>query len=41
MAGRRAVTEGVLYEDEDSLPIDLNNLNDEEMNALAMAYAMA
>lgn len=41
MAGRRAVTEGVLYEEEDGEAIDLNALRDEDMNALAMAYAMS
>ena len=40
MAGRRAHTEGILYEDEDGDPIDLNGLKDEDMNALALAYAM-
>lgn len=40
MAGRRAVTEGILYEDEDGEQIDLNGLRDDDMNALAMAYAM-
>jgi hypothetical protein len=40
MAGRRAVTEGMLYDDEDGEAIDLNALRDEDMNALAMAYAM-
>ena len=40
MGKRRAVTEGVLPDDEDNLPIDLNNLKDDEMNALALAYAM-
>ena len=29
MAGRRAVTEGTLYEDEDGEAIDLNGLDDE------------
>ena len=41
MAGRRAVTEGPLYdnfEDEDGMPIDLNNLTEEELKALALAY---
>ena len=41
MAQRRAVTEGLILEDEDGVPIDLTNLKDEEMKALAMAYAMA
>lgn len=41
MAGRRAVTEGVLYEDDDGAPIDLNNLNDDELRAaMERAYAM-
>jgi hypothetical protein len=40
MAGRRAVTEGMLYDDDEGDPIDLNGLRDEDMNALAMAYAM-
>lgn len=34
MAARRAVTEGILYHDDDEdsdEPIDLNNLNDEDM----------
>jgi hypothetical protein len=35
MAARRAITEGILYEDEDDLPIDLNGLNDEELANLA------
>ena len=39
MAGRRAVTEGILYEDSDEA-IDINNLRDDELQALAMAYAM-
>lgn len=39
MAGRRAVTEGMLYEEEDGLPIDLNNLRDEELANLA-AYML-
>ncbi len=39
MAGRRAVTEGMLYEDEEGSPIDLNMLKDEEMTAAtALAY---
>ena len=41
MAMRRAVTEGLMIEDDDGVPIDLTNLKDEEMKALAMAYAMA
>lgn len=41
MAQRRAVTEGMLFEDEDGMPVDINNLKDDEMRALAMAYAMA
>ena len=41
MAQRRAVTEGMIFETEDGIPIDLNNLKDDEMKALAMAYAMA
>ena len=40
MAGRRAVTEGMLYDEDDGEVIDLNGLKDDEMNALAMAYAM-
>lgn len=39
MAGRRAITEGMLADDSDE-PIDLNNLRDDELQALAMAYAM-
>lgn len=38
MAARRAFTEGVLYDDTDD-PIDINNLRDDELQALAMAYA--
>ena len=38
MAGRRAQTEQVIYDDEDDA-IDINNLNDEELEALALAYA--
>jgi hypothetical protein len=34
-AQRRAVTEGILLDDEDGAPIDLNNLKDEELYALA------
>ena len=41
MAQRRAVTEGLIIEDENGVPIDLSNLKEEEMKALAMAYAMA
>lgn len=41
MAQRRAVTEGLIFEDEDGMPVDINNLQDEEMKALALAYAMA
>lgn len=37
---RRAVTESLMLDNEELMPIDLNNLNDEEMRALAMAYAM-
>ena len=41
MAGRRAVTEGMLYDDDDDgMPIDLNDLKEEEMQALALAYGM-
>jgi hypothetical protein len=41
MAGRRAVTEGMLYDDEDGAPIDINNLNDDELRAaMERAYAM-
>jgi hypothetical protein len=40
MAGRRAVTEGALFDETDDA-IDINNLKDEELQALAMAYAMA
>lgn len=41
MAGRRALTEGMLFEDEDGGPIDLNGLKDDELNAaLALAYQM-
>ena len=40
MAGRRAVTEGMLYDEDDGEVIDLNGLRDDDMNALAMAYAM-
>lgn len=41
MAGRRAVTEGILYEGaEDDSAFDLNGLKDDEMNAYALAYAM-
>ena len=42
MAGRRAITEQVVYdEDSDEGIIDLNNLRDEDMQAaLEMAYAM-
>lgn len=32
MAERRAITEGVFYEDDD-IQIDLNDLNDEEIGA--------
>lgn len=39
MAGRRAITEGMLMDDSDEA-IDLNNLRDDELQALAMAYAM-
>jgi hypothetical protein len=39
MAGRRAVTEGILYDDADDA-IDINNMRDEDLQALAMAYAM-
>lgn len=36
MFARRAVTEGILIDEEDELaPIDLNNLKDEELYALA------
>ena len=41
MAQRRAVTEGLVFEDEDGVPIDLSHLKEDEMKALAMAYAMA
>ena len=41
MAQRRAVTEGLIFEDDNGVPIDLNNLKDDEMKALALAYAMA
>jgi hypothetical protein len=37
MAARRAHTEGIMGEDEDNMPIDLNNLKDEELQALAQA----
>ena len=43
MAARRAVTEGVMYDDDsdDMMPIDINQLDDEDIqNAMAMAYAM-
>lgn len=36
MAGRRAITEAIVYDDDDE-PIDLNNLNDEDLQALALA----
>jgi hypothetical protein len=39
MAGRRAVTEGILYDDTDDA-IDINNMRDEDLQALAMAYAL-
>ena len=39
MAGRRAVTEAMLLDNSDDA-IDINNLKDEELEALAMAYAM-
>jgi len=39
MAGRRAITEAMLADDSDEA-IDLNNLRDDELQALAMAYAM-
>lgn len=40
MAARRAITEAVDYDD-DEMPIDLNNLKDEDVQAaLEMAYAM-
>lgn len=38
-AARRAVTEGMVLDDTDEA-IDINNLNDEELQALAMAYMM-
>ena len=41
MAQRRAVTEGVALDEEQLAAIDINNLRDDEMRALAMAYAMA
>ena len=37
---RRAVTESMMQDNDEMMPIDINNLNDEEMKALAMAYAM-
>lgn len=40
MAERRAVTEGMLLDDDDNIAIDINNLGDDEMRALALAYAM-
>ena len=41
MAGRRAITENMLYDGEDGAPIDLNNLNDDEIAAaMERAYAM-
>ena len=42
MAGRRAITEQIVYdEDSDEGAIDLNNLREEDMQeALEMAYAM-
>jgi hypothetical protein len=40
MAGRRAVTEGILYEDEDGEQFDINALDDDEMLALAKAYGI-
>ena len=43
MAARRAVTEGVMYDDDsdDMMAIDINQLDDEDIqNAMAMAYAM-
>ena len=39
MAQRRAVTEAINYDDSDEV-IDINNLRDDELQALAMAYAM-
>ena len=40
MAARRAITEeAVYYQDEEGNPIDIDNLTDEEMHALAKAYA--
>ena len=35
MCARRAVTEGIMLDDDDLTPIDLNNLKDEELYALA------
>ena len=42
MAGRRAITEQIVYdEDSDEAPFDLNNLREDDMEeALQMAYAM-
>lgn len=40
MAGRRAVTEGIMLDDDENISIDINNLRDDEMKALALAYAM-
>jgi hypothetical protein len=41
MAGRRAITEGAVFDEDDGFQIDLNGLNDDERNAaLAMAYAL-
>lgn len=43
MAGRRAVTEGVIYDEgeDDLMPIDINQLDDDDIqNAMAYAYAL-
>jgi len=41
MAGRRAVTEAIPYDDEeDGEAIDMDGLDDEEMQEIARAYAM-
>lgn len=40
MAGRRAITEAIIYDDDDE-PIDLDNLRDEDLRALALANGYA